>query len=277
MKQWTHYDTGSDAGPRLGLRWLYDGPVHPLFLSTKVDPAGVACWYVRRGRVTITTRKQTLSATAGEWIFPARQDARQEVDRETVLLSLRIDAGPPDNVWPVSRDTTFVLAGKNARRLRLLAEALSRACAGGSASPHDPLAAWARQHALIAWVMEAVRLLHAAVGPSVDGVPDPRVAAVLDWVREPGRDFSIAALARSVGLGTSQINRLMIRATGKTARQWWEKERWHRVESALRDPDARPKAIALENGFGSLSQFSRWVRRQTGRPPRAWKSACRRI
>jgi len=265
-------DTGSDAGPRLGLRWLYDGPVNPLFCRTKVDPAGIACWYVRRGTVTIVTRKQTRSAVAGEWIFPARQDARQEVAPGTVLLSLRIDAGPPDSVWPVPRDTTVVLAGNKARRLCLLAQDLARSCARGSASPHDPLNAWAREQALLAWVVEAVRFLRASNALPDPGPADPRLAAMFAWLRQPGRSFSISALARTVGLSPSQVNRIMTRSTGKTARHWWEKARWLRIENSLRDRNASPKSIALDHGFQSLSAFSRWVRSQTGKSPRAWRS-----
>lgn len=256
----------------MGLRWLYDEAVHPDYLRGRVDPAGIACWYVRRGKVTVLTRQQACSAVTGEWIFPARQDARQEITPGSVLISLRIDAGPPESVWPVPRDTTVVLPKEKGRHLRRLAEDLARACAHGAKTPHDALSAWTRQRALITWVMEAVRLLHASAAFPRAGAMDSRIAAMLTWVREPGRKLSISALARAVGLSPSQVNRLLTQATGKTARRWWEDARWRRIEAALRNPEASPKSIALDHGFPSLSTFSRWVRRQTGKSPRAWRN-----
>ena len=268
-----HFDIAADAGPPLALRWLYDGEVPPEYCAGRLATVGIACWHVRSGRVEVRTGGGTVSAGPGEWLFPARTGGWQNIESGTRLLSLRIELGAAESTWPLPREASLVLSRDRGRELRKLGEELLRRCAAAARHPRDPRATWARQVALARWVLAAIARLESVV-PTKDSLPaDARVEAVLTRVQQPGGAFSASEVARAVSLSVSQMNRLVVRATGRTPRHLWEEARHQRVIEALRDPARSIKRVAFDEGFASLPRFSHWVRRRTGLSPRQWRQS----
>jgi AraC-like DNA-binding protein len=135
----------------------------------------------------------------------------------------------------------------------------------------------------VAWGEVAVEL--AARASEVDRQADPAespassVARVAHLVRaienEPDREYELAAMAREARLSPYHFLRVFRQVTGITPHQHLLRRRLQRAAIRLADEPAKIVEIALECGFGDVSNFNRTFRAEFGVSPRAWRRSLR--
>jgi AraC-like DNA-binding protein len=156
--------------------------------------------------------------------------------------------------------------------LRELSPIVARACAGitGLADVSwDELAA-----------MLAVRTLRLVAGPAsrAGDTPPRAVARVSQVVRamerhELGAGLELRRLARTAGLSPFHFLRTFKRVTGLTPHQYLLRARLREAGRRLTTESGRILDIALDCGFGDVSNFNHTFRSEFGISPRQFRSA----
>jgi AraC family transcriptional regulator len=150
--------------------------------------------------------------------------------------------------------------------LRALSPLIARACAGFTRS--------------IAWEELSVRLaaqtleLAADVSPNSNFQPsaEARVTRVVRSIgHDPSAAHTLTELAREAGLSPYHFLRTFEHLTGVTPHQFILRARLREASLRLTN-EARILDIALESGFGDLSNFNRTFRTEFGVSPRVWRS-----
>ena len=97
---------------------------------------------------------------------------------------------------------------------------------------------------------------------------DPRLGRVLLALhRDPGRNWTLADLAREMGASRSVFAERFLAVTGVTPLRYLTEMRM-RLAAEWMSQDAMPiESVALKLGYGSLPAFSRAFKRVTGYPP----------
>lgn len=101
--------------------------------------------------------------------------------------------------------------------------------------------------------------------------PDPvrKVAAYLQ--RRYDHEHSLDELAQVAGLSAHHLCQVFKEAVGMTMTEFLNRERIHQAKKRLLSRYARISEVALEVGFGSLSQFNRCFMRYAGESPTAYR------
>jgi AraC-like DNA-binding protein len=86
-------------------------------------------------------------------------------------------------------------------------------------------------------------------------------------------ELSLAAVAREARLSPAAFSRFFRRMTGRTFVGWVNEVRIGHACRLLVQTDRPVLAIALDSGFGNLSNFNRTFRRLRGCAPRVWRRA----
>ncbi|RJF90366.1 helix-turn-helix domain-containing protein [Sphingomonas cavernae] len=129
----------------------------------------------------------------------------------------------------------------------------------------------------------ALTVLSTAIALDTDtqeATPDARdLAAAAEAARIIRADFveplSIGALAKATGTTRRRLSRAFRRAIGVTPWQYVLNRRLDAAAERLRSTDANVLDIALDTGFGDLSEFTRRFRARFGFPPAAWRKRIR--
>jgi AraC-like DNA-binding protein len=95
--------------------------------------------------------------------------------------------------------------------------------------------------------------------------------ALLAFHTRPDHNWTVAALARHVGLSRSALVGRFHRLLALTPMSYLTLWRLQLAAQALRNSDAGIAAVAAEVGYGSEAAFSRAFKRHTGVPPSAWR------
>ncbi|HTB14791.1 MAG TPA: AraC family transcriptional regulator [Bryobacteraceae bacterium] len=147
--------------------------------------------------------------------------------------------------------------------LRALSPLVTRACAGLTKD--------------IAWeelsVQLAAQTLSIVVGEKSNPNPsaEARVARVVRAIeRDPTAAHTLSDLASEVGLSPYHFLRAFEQVTGVTPHQFILRTRLREAALRLSEP-ARILDIALDSGFGDLSNFNRTFRAEFGISPKAWR------
>ena len=166
-----------------------------------------------------------------------------------------------------ARDARF--GGLRVPPLRALAPLVARACAalGGPVR--------------LSWEEMGVRLASHAVqlsrglAPGAPAAPAGAVARVTQAVRrieqDPDDELSLGALARTARLSPYHFLRTFERITGVTPHQYVLRARLRRAATRLVTGPGKILDLALESGFGDLSNFNRAFRAEFGMSPRAYR------
>ncbi len=93
---------------------------------------------------------------------------------------------------------------------------------------------------------------------------------------EPDAPHDLDTLARAARLSPYHFLRLFRRVAGVTPHQYVLRRRLHRAAERLAAEPGKILEIALDCGFGALSNFNRTFRAEFGASPRAWRRAVRR-
>jgi AraC-like DNA-binding protein len=99
-----------------------------------------------------------------------------------------------------------------------------------------------------------------------------RVAETVQWIeRRPGESLTLNALAREAGLSTFHFLRTFERVTGVTPHQYVVRSRLRAAAAAVAGSKARVIDVALDSGFGDVSNFNRAFRAEFGVSPRLYR------
>jgi AraC family transcriptional regulator len=156
--------------------------------------------------------------------------------------------------------------------LRLLSPLVARAGAGAAGSPDVP------------WEELAVRLAACAVrlgaeSRSAPGALPPQAAARVSRTvraieRHPDTGLTLGRLARNAGLSPYHFLRTFERLTGVTPHQYVLRARLREAAMRLVDDEQPGKVldVALDCGFGDISNFNRAFRAEFGVSPRRYRA-----
>lgn len=155
--------------------------------------------------------------------------------------------------------------------LRALSPLVARACAGLAGSVDVP------------WEELSVRLaaqtvqLASGLSPDPRGAPPSAVARVTRTVRmierHPDARLSLGSLAREARLSPYHFLRTFDRLTGVTPHQYVLRARLREAALRLAVEPAKVLDVALDCGFGDLSNFNRAFRAEFGVSPRVYRRA----
>jgi AraC family transcriptional regulator len=148
--------------------------------------------------------------------------------------------------------------------LRAMSRLVARACAGLTKD--------------IAWeelsVQLAAQTVRLATGSDTPSPTPSSIARVTQAVRSieqnPSAAHTLAELASEARLSPYHFLRTFEQVTGVTPHQYILRARLREAAQRLSEP-ARILDVALESGFGDLSNFNRTFRTEFGVSPRAWR------
>lgn len=101
-----------------------------------------------------------------------------------------------------------------------------------------------------------------------DKVLDPLVDGLAKRLRSShAATYSADELARFCHLSKSQMNRKFKQYFNMSPRRYWERQRFQRACSSLRNSGKSLIDIADEHGFADQAHFSRWFKAVSGRSP----------
>lgn len=158
--------------------------------------------------------------------------------------------------------------------LRALSPLVARACAGLTGSAH------------IAWeelsIQVAARTVQLVSGRTPDSTAAPpgamaRVTRAVRMIeREPEAALTVGSLAREAGLSPYHFLRTFERLTGVTPHQYVLRTRLRMAALRLVKERAKVLDVALDCGFGDVSNFNHAFRAEFGVSPRAYRRQSRR-
>jgi AraC family transcriptional regulator len=157
--------------------------------------------------------------------------------------------------------------------LRELSSLIARARAGLEYSAHTP---WEELSVeLAAATVRAER----GISSRTDNAPPSAIARVTRSVRaierRPDGALELGSLAREAGLSPYHFLRTFERLTGITPHQYVRRARLRDAASRLAAEREKVLDIALDCGFGDVSNFNRAFRNEFGVSPMAWKMRAR--
>jgi AraC family transcriptional regulator len=178
---------------------------------------------------------------------------------------LAYDAGQATSRFPVS-----LFNVPRVPPIRALASVVSKASALLACA--NPLAFEELSAKIAIQAIETAR----GVKPSPSGCPPSSWARVTRVVRmienETDAPQNLSTLANSARLSPYHFLRVFEEVTGTTPHQYLIRVRLRRAALRLRSEPTRISDIALECGFGDISNFNRTFRAEFGVSPRAYRS-----
>ncbi|MEZ0295823.1 MAG: helix-turn-helix domain-containing protein [Candidatus Methylacidiphilales bacterium] len=269
------------------LLWCYEGIVHEPNRHGMVAEPHTVAWLLVSGNVHVETAgkgggRVVLDAVPGQWLFAGPAERRQDFSDDASILSIsfRLEwpSGDPLIAEPCVLDSREFPA--LVRAARPLAKLVQQHFPGVRAHlwkcGADLVLFFEMQRLFSAWLAVYLRaMVSSGIAPARSPGIDPRVLEIVrrldhyDWRSE--QPLQDEALAREVGLGPRQLDRLFIQQLGQTPRAYLQKCRLGLATALLTDVSVTVKQIAYDLGFSSPSHFSNWFREATGRSPRAYR------
>ena len=154
--------------------------------------------------------------------------------------------------------------------LRALSPLVARACAGLAGSAD---VSWEELSVQLA--ARTVQSVAGGTGPDSSAAPPGVVARVTRTVRtierHPDSGLTLGSLAREAGLSPYHFLRTFERLTGATLHQHVLRTRLREAAMRLAAEPAKVLDIALDCGFGDVSNFNRAFRAEFGVSPRVYR------
>jgi len=269
---------------RISLIWAYKG-VPPSKHHTGAEPeATVQTWRLDAGSVQIHTGQATHTVEAGQWaIIPAGKAGHNFTD-DARLLDVNFTAHWIDGRPLFELDEPLILFAAAHPTLTRAANSLVRACPAYDIKTREApplieartsLAAFMRLRGRFHRFIEtwSSALQDAGIPLSRTAETDPRLAEAVHLIDAMPLHQPIdhSALAGSLGLSLSQLNRLFVQHLNGTARAYEQKRRLVHAKRGLIDPHAPIKQVAYRLGFREPSHFSAWFKKLTGYTPRQYR------
>ena len=126
------------------------------------------------------------------------------------------------------------------------------------------------------WARAVVEELRDASRPGIHSYHQRKLEELAARMhREPGADWHVGELARSMHLSADYLIRIFSERYGVTPYQYLLSLRLEAAKSLLRSSDLGVEEIAVQTGFSSVYTFSRFFRKQTGRSPTVYRKGTR--
>lgn len=271
--------------------FVYDGPL-PKGTSrgTYQRHGEYSGWLVRKGWARAEAGGMEKTIHAGEWLFCFAESIRQEFSRDVRLLSVRIrNCWPQDELLFQGR-ALLAFPASHHPALEELALAMAQDIRmprwqGKNGDPQFTFlwktrvryeAFLEHQGHLLEWSREITEtLVREGWSLRVPGGMDQRLAHVLNAIdaMDYRLPFPGKKLSGGTGLTFGQLNRLAVKACGKTLHAYWQQRRVEHARLLLGHQGLTVKETASLLGFSELSQFSEWFKRETGSAPRQFRNS----
>lgn len=119
---------------------------------------------------------------------------------------------------------------------------------------------------------------HGGVLPATEARLDGRLIGLSEQLRDTAHlPFDVDALARHVGLGRSQCDRLFRAAFGVSPKAYWTRHRLGMAQAMLTGTAMPIGDIADRLGFSDIYYFSRWFRQHAGATARSFRQMGREL
>lgn len=265
------------------LLWCYEGEVETRFRRHAASlRRHLSAWWLLAGEVSVRRGRKRWRAVAGDWLLAGPEPFEQEFSSEARILSVNFLLEWPSGESLV-RQPLVVKAAKHPE-LGEAGRALVRFQEEHFPAAHVDLRRaragveefFALQQVFAGWVRAYLgAVLAEGVAPVRIRGEEPRVRDALRRLeRQPwGAPLRDKELAAAVGLSAGHLERLFGRDVGLTPRAYRQKRRLDTALAALADRTVPVKQVAVELGFGSVSHFSHWLKKATGKSPRAHRDA----
>jgi AraC-like DNA-binding protein len=158
---------------------------------------------------------------------------------------------------------------------RRLANLVARACAGVAGSSTSTATERTKLWEEIAQELAVQALEPASEGPGRGSSPaaEARVTRILRMIEtRPGEEHDLATLAREARLSRYHFLRVFQQLTGLTPHQYVLRSRLRHAAIRLHLERKRILDIALDSGFGDVSNFNHAFRAEFGVSPRLYQS-----
>jgi len=238
-------------------------------------------YHLLEGEVLLRKGAGEALARRGDWIVCHPGERYQQFSDSARLLSLHFQLDCPTAAakWTGNPVVIFQDNSKLEHSLRRLRNTtvLKKLSTQGRLNPEGESASLDAVLELKEHVTAFFRLLVGLLKSSgmqyeASSIHDARVResrrqlAISDFFQ----GFSRQNLAKSVGVGPSQLDRLWIKELGETPRHYWN---WRRLEMACRLllETKLVKEVAYETGFKHLSQFSLWFHANMNESPQEFQ------
>ena len=276
------------SGLRSELIWIYDREVRPIYRKdTGGFMPGYRAWLIRRGTVSITAGKRTITAGAGTWILPPQVFAEQIFSRDATILSVHfLCQWPSGESLLVIREPIAVKSSgypaleRDAKKLdRLLRRQFpeeGRHEQFYSRQSSDYSSFLRFQGLFVNWLAAWFHLCTengAQLTRLSSGDTRPFQAARCLNQAPLDRAFPAEWLQRETGLGLTRLNQLFFREFGLTTRKYWDRRRLDFAKQCLETSLMPMKEISYRLNFRSDSHFVIWFRRLTGSRPGDFRRA----
>lgn len=278
------YRLGEWSALRLQLLFAYERDMELGGRALRMTTSFQSLILVRRGWIEIRRASgRRVRASQGEWILMRQGLRYQRLSEDCRLLSIgfRFQTPTGEAIYESGLPLVFaasdhpVLKREAMRVLRVMGERIGL---GYFPSDHrvalpDYLAA---QNAFRDCFSVLAGVLAGRGVSALDfEVAEERVARFLELLDRfgPGDSWTVRALARQMGLSVTHLDRLVVAATGETARQHMDHHRRARAREALRNQATPIKAIAYQLGFATAAHFSAWFRKAEGVTPGEYRQA----
>tara|TARA_R100000027_G_scaffold65887_2_gene60949 strand:- start:2220 stop:3113 length:894 start_codon:yes stop_codon:yes gene_type:complete len=279
LSDWAHLKTE--------LYWVYQGSVLPEFRKLpKIDYVGRSAYFIKKGSLWVETENGEVTAQANEWIVPGQGITQRKFSSDAEIISIRFTCDWPDGHSCFDSDIALLFTDKEFPKLRQELDSLIQ-IVNQTVPNADRLAALSRGD-LIGYLQIRGRFIEWLASLIAIGMEKGAFVSQFDTMS--GRVFEAARildrfpldetftnedLATSVSLGAHEVVRLFKAEFGKSPRKYLDQRRLHAAESQLRGTSMPIKQIAFDLGFSTLSYFSRWFHKKTGRYPREFRNSTR--
>jgi len=271
------------SGLRTELIWIYNGHVAPETRNiTAEHSTGFWVWLLKEGSVVVKKPGQTWSAKTGQWLMMPSGRAVQSFSANAKILSVHFLCQ-----WPTGEnyyDTTLARVWDGANYPALERSALKLHALVARQFPHvrtdfsQQITTYETfmlfQKYFSEWLSHFSRAWTRIDGPLTrSNHTDDRLLRALQILNQtPLSDpFPQASLLAQSGLGRSQLDRLALRDTGVTIREYWECLREQAACHSLSMGSMPVKEIAYQLGFKQPSHFTKWLARRTGDTPQIFR------
>jgi transcriptional regulator GlxA family with amidase domain len=122
----------------------------------------------------------------------------------------------------------------------------------------------------LSWLAEFYRVLTVAGLRASRFEPEDRrlrraIEVLQRWPLE--QCYRVEGLARSLGIGTRQLERLFVQSMGITSKKYLDRRRFQFAQEHLQGRMLSIKEVAFRTGFHHVPSFCRWYRQRAGHSP----------
>ncbi len=266
------------------LIWAYEGVVSDNGNRTGFIDNKYSIWFIKSGKVYLSGRSfKSCTADNGMWVYaPIKSERDQRFDEGTEILSISFLAEWPNGL-PLFPITDPVIFSKSINH-GLMNSVRSLIIDG---EKHIDLFSMRNEAGVLrlekyidiqrsfwTFIKEWTQtLIKSGLQPSPFPFIDSRasaIAEIIDALPFTGR-IPYHYIAEKICLSRVHIDRLFLRATGKTPKEYMENNIVRKAEELLLGSGDSVKQIAAVLGFSTPSHFCAWFKRLCGIYPNEYR------